>query len=54
LIGESVTFLARKSLSHFADFGDELHGSLPCDQVSIRASHNSSIADCGISRAKAL
>ena len=28
LIGESVTFLARKSPSHFADFGDELHSFL--------------------------
>jgi hypothetical protein len=53
-LGDSVTLLARQSLSHCADFGDELHSFPPCDQVSIRAPHNSSIADCGISRAKAL
>src|ERR1035437_5562562 len=42
LIGESVTLLARKSLSHFVDLGDELHGLLPCDQITVGTAHSAS------------
>lgn len=48
LTGKSVKLGARKLLGCQLDFGDKLHGFLPCDQFPIGTSHTPSTRDYGI------